>query len=52
MNEPKVGQILESLKLENSDEFCEEEKAIIRFVNGETDIDQFFNEVDDAYGQR
>jgi|GEM_PF-3809861 len=52
MQEPKTGPIPEPLRLTNSNEFCEEELAIIHFVNGETSIDEFVKEVDEAYGQR
>lgn len=52
MLEPKIGPIPVSMRLPISPDYGDEEKAICRFVNGDTNLDQFFQEVDAAYRQK
>ncbi len=47
----KAGKIPNSLRLEESVEFCEEENIIRRFVNGDINIYGFMYEMDVIYGQ-
>ena len=48
--EIRVGKIPNSLRLEESVEFCEEENIIRRFVNGDINIHEFMYGVDVIYG--
>lgn len=46
----QTSKIPNALRIATKPEYDDEEKAIINFVNGDTDIHQFMAEVDAAYG--